>query len=134
MYRETCLSPIHAPIVDGSWSFGGSPASLNYVSLCLKSMPSSCVYDSEGIPVSWVLCDHYGAMRMLYTVPQHRRKGLGSLVSSKLAEAMRGQGMLVHCHVEEENIPSQLMFKSLGMQETTSRLLWARCDLKGTND
>ncbi|KAM8924646.1 glycine N-acyltransferase-like [Pelodytes ibericus] len=131
-YQETSeisgVSPEHAPLVDRTWSFGSSTSSLNYVSLCLSSLPSSCVLDSDGIPVSWVLCDHYSAMRMLYTVPQHRRKGLGMKVSTKLAQALRMQQRPVYCHVEEQNIPSQLMFKSLGLQETTSRLLWVRYD------
>ncbi|KAE8591513.1 hypothetical protein XENTR_v10018477 [Xenopus tropicalis] len=123
---EFCsLSPAYVSLVDDSWTFGRCSASQEYVSLCIKSHPSCCVLDS-GIPVSWVLCDHYGAMRMLYTVPQERRKGLGSKVCSVLSEIMTKQNRPIYCHVEEENIPSQLMFKDLGLQETESKLLWVR--------
>ncbi|XP_053306425.1 glycine-N-acyltransferase-like protein 3 [Spea bombifrons] len=122
----SCLSPANAPLVDASWSFGGSTSSLRYVSLCLGSLPSSCAVDSEGNPVSWVLCDHYCAMRVLYTVPNHRRFGLGSKVALSLAKTLMMQGRPAYCHVEEENIASQLMFKSLGLEETSSRLLWVK--------
>ncbi|KAG8434891.1 hypothetical protein GDO86_013015, partial [Hymenochirus boettgeri] len=122
-----CLSPAHSSLVDDSWSFGGNYSSKEYVTLCLKSLPSCCILKS-GSPLSWVLCDHYGAMRMLYTVPQERRKGLGSKTCSVLANILQEHGRPVYCHVEEENIPSQLMFKSLGFQETTCKLIWAKCN------
>ncbi|OCT72165.1 hypothetical protein XELAEV_18035134mg [Xenopus laevis] len=124
--QEFCsLSSAYVSLVDDSWTFGGSFASQAYVNLCIKSQPSCCLLNS-GIPVSWVLSDHYGAMRMLHTVPQERRKGLGTSVCSVLSEIMIKQGRPIYCHVEEENIPSQFMFKGLGLQETKCKLLWVR--------
>ncbi|KAM4636016.1 glycine N-acyltransferase-like [Discoglossus pictus] len=126
--RVSSLSVDHALYVDDTWKFGGSSSSLDYVKLCLKTQPSSCVLDQLGIPMAWVLCDQYGAMRMLYTMPKQRRRGFGTQVSFALMEVLRDQGRPVYCHVEEENTSSQLMFKGLGLQETTCKLLFFRCD------
>ncbi|KAK7938971.1 hypothetical protein WMY93_002297 [Mugilogobius chulae] len=39
------------------------------------NFPSCCIKDEQDRPVSWILMYDYGAVGILYTVPEHRRKG-----------------------------------------------------------
>ncbi|XP_053476129.1 glycine N-acyltransferase-like protein 3 [Ictalurus furcatus] len=62
-----------------------------------------CVLDSEGRPVSWILTYASCAMGMLYTMPEHRRKGYAKDLVTTMAKKLRSEGYPVYCFIEEEN-------------------------------
>ncbi|XP_078521461.1 glycine N-acyltransferase-like protein 3 isoform X2 [Lissotriton helveticus] len=120
------LKPSHAELVDKTWTFGGSDCSLHYVRTCIKTSPSRCCvtrYSERAI--SWALTDQYEAIRMAYTLPEYRCKGYARCIVSSLADVLRQDGRPVYCHVEDQNEPSQTLFRSLGFTELTGgKLLW----------
>lgn len=86
----------------------------------ITSFPSCCVLDAEAKPVSWILTHEYGALGMLHTLPEHRRKGYAKVLISTMAKRFHAQGYPVYCFVEEENVVSYSLLKSLGFTEDPS--------------
>ncbi|XP_028828219.1 glycine N-acyltransferase-like protein 3 isoform X3 [Denticeps clupeoides] len=70
------LQAEHAALVNSTWKYGGDHNSYNSVLGYISNHPSLCVMDEGGGgPLSWVLVYHHLALGLLYTLPQHRRKG-----------------------------------------------------------
>ena len=65
------------------------------------------------------------AMGMLYTLPEHRRKGYAKILISAMAKKLHAQGLPVYCFIEEENVVSYKLFKNMGFTEDPSyRATW----------
>ncbi|XP_069484953.1 glycine N-acyltransferase-like protein 3 [Ambystoma mexicanum] len=126
MAEMPSLSVSHTELVDKTWAFGGSDSSQQYVKTCIENSPSRCLMTNDcRTPISWALTDQYGAIRMAYTLPQHRGKGYAKCIISSLSDELRQGGFPVYCHVEEDNTSSKALFKSLGFIEVISaKLLW----------
>jgi len=76
-------------------------------------------------PVSWLLVYQHAALGLLYTLPQHRRKGYGKLLVCMMARTLLERGHPVYCFVEEENDASFKLFTSLGFQRSAHyRAVW----------
>ncbi len=86
----------------------------------LAHLPSCCVLDAEGKPVSWILTYASCAMGMLYTLPEHRGKGYAKVLVSTMAKRLHAEGYPVYCFIEEENVVSYGLFKNLGFTEDPS--------------
>lgn len=56
----------------------------------IKMFPSSAVYlaSSPANPVAWMIYYHHGHMGHWFTVEEHRRKGLGTLVAEDLCKKL----------------------------------------------
>lgn len=53
----------------------------------LKNLPSACIrYKDE--PVVFEMSDHCGPMNHLYTLKDHRKKGLGTALENALAQRL----------------------------------------------
>ncbi|XP_043107696.1 glycine N-acyltransferase [Puntigrus tetrazona] len=126
-FRLAPLSAAHAHLVNSTWKYGGDRNSCNSVLNYITHNPSLCVLEDGGggEPVSWLLVYKHAALGLLYTLPQHRRKGYAKLLVSVMAKNLLGLGHPVYCFVEEENDLSNKLFTSLGFQNSPDyRAVW----------
>ncbi|XP_041644940.1 glycine N-acyltransferase-like [Cheilinus undulatus] len=114
------LNESHVSLVNQMWKFGKSENSLGMIRGMVTNFPSCCVLDAEGKPVSWVLMYETCAMGILYTLPEHRRKGYAKVLIYSMAKRLHTEGYPVYCSIEEDNMPSHGLFKSLGFTEEPS--------------
>ncbi|MCJ8730963.1 hypothetical protein PDJAM_G00190220 [Pangasius djambal] len=127
--QVSSLSESHIALVNSTWKFGMGEFSERFIRDIIMNFPSCCVLDSEGRPVSWVLTYASCAMGMLYTMPEHRRKGYAKALITILAKKLHSEGFPVYCFIEEENQPSYRLFTSLGFTADPSyRVTWFECD------
>ncbi|XP_048029203.1 glycine N-acyltransferase-like protein 3 [Megalobrama amblycephala] len=124
--RFSPLTEAQAHLVNSTWKYGGDSNSYNSVLNYISHNPSLCVIEEGGTePVSWLLVYQHAALGLLYTLPQHRRKGYAKLLVSILAKSLLERGHPVYCFVEEENDTSYKLFTSLGFQHSQGyRAVW----------
>lgn len=94
-----------------------------YTQKCLDHGPSFvCEVDGQIVCAS---CTHLsGSMGMIFTPPEHRRKGYGrSLAAFQLDYMLRWKGE-TFCHVNEENPASWANLDKLGMPRLPEALTW----------
>ncbi|KAF5901414.1 glycine N-acyltransferase-like isoform X1, partial [Clarias magur] len=101
--QMSSLSESHVALVNSMWKFGKDEFSEHFIRDMIKNYPSCCVLDSECQPVSWILTYASCSVGMLYTMPEHRRKGYAKAVVTVLARKLRSEGYPVYCLIEEEN-------------------------------
>ncbi|XP_061692461.1 glycine N-acyltransferase-like [Syngnathoides biaculeatus] len=118
--RISSLDPSHAHLVNQTWKFGGDELGYKKIVRQISHFPSYCIIDSQGQPVSWLLLYEYLSMGMLYTLPEHRQKGYATVLVYTMAQRLLAEGYPVFCHVEEDNMTSYKMIKSLGFIEDPS--------------
>ncbi|MCJ8730962.1 hypothetical protein PDJAM_G00190210 [Pangasius djambal] len=125
--RVSSLNESHIALVNSTWKFGIGEFSEVFVRNIIMNFPSCCVLDSEGRPVSWILTYASCAMGMLYTMPEHRRKGYAKALITILAKKLHSEGFPVYCFIEEENQQSYRLFTSLGFTADPSyRVTWIK--------
>ncbi|XP_047207543.1 glycine N-acyltransferase isoform X2 [Girardinichthys multiradiatus] len=118
-----CLNSLdesHLDLVNQTWTFGKNQGAAGMIRNMVLNFPSCCVLDADGRPVSWILTYVSCALGMLYTLPEHRGKGYAKVLISSMAKRLSGQGYPVFCFIEEENIASYQLFKSMGFSEDPS--------------
>ncbi|XP_048392048.1 glycine N-acyltransferase-like protein 3 [Stegostoma tigrinum] len=119
-YVASRISPLdmsHAEIVNRNWKFGTDDNGLKFVKNIIANFPSYCILDETDNPVSWLLTYPYGAMGLLYTLPEHRRKGYAKLLVTKMVKFLQNLGYPIYCFVEDENSRSYQLFQKLGFNE-----------------
>ncbi|XP_019726035.1 glycine N-acyltransferase-like protein 3 [Hippocampus comes] len=123
--RISSLALSHAHLVNQTWKFGGDEFAYNKIVRQISDFPSYCVTDHQGHPVSWLLLHENLAMGMLYTLPEHRRKGYATVLVHTMAQRLLTEGYPVFCYVEEGNLLPFKLFKSLGFIDDPSyRAIW----------
>lgn len=73
---------------------------------CLSLHPSAAVYIGDS-PVCWCLCHAEKSLGMLYTLPEHRRKGYALEVMTALTNAVIARGDIPFAYIVTDNIPSR---------------------------
>lgn len=127
--RVSSLNESHSALVNSTWKFAMGECSEQFIRNMILHFPSSCVLDSEGRPVSWILTYASCAMGMLYTLPEHRQKGYAKALVTILSKKLHSEGYPVYCFIEEENQLSYRLFTSLGFTEDLSYgAAWLECD------
>ncbi|XP_020365750.1 glycine N-acyltransferase-like protein 3 isoform X3 [Rhincodon typus] len=87
-----------------------------------------CILDETDNPVSWLLTYPYGAMGLLYTLPEHRRKGYAKLLVTKMVKVLQNLGYPIYCFIEDENSRSYQLFQKLGFKEAPEiHAIWTWC-------
>lgn len=114
--KMSSLNESHIALVNNTWKFGNEH-SIRMVRNMILNFPSCCVLDSDDQPVAWILTYTYGAMGMLYTIPEHRRKGYAKALVTIMSRRLYSQGYPVYCYIEEENQVSYKLFTNLGFTE-----------------
>uniref|UniRef100_A0A672JJ11 Glycine N-acyltransferase-like protein n=1 Tax=Salarias fasciatus TaxID=181472 RepID=A0A672JJ11_SALFA len=110
--RISSLKTSYVLLVNQTWKFGGNQQS--YIRHLINSQP-----------VSWILVYDYGALGVLYTLPEHRGKGYAKVLISTMAKKLLAESHPVYCYIEEDNSLSYKLFKNLGFIEDPSyRPVW----------
>ncbi|XP_054655092.1 glycine N-acyltransferase-like protein 3 isoform X2 [Dunckerocampus dactyliophorus] len=123
--RISSLIPSNVDLVNQTWKFGGNEQGYNRIKFQVSNLPSCCITDDQGQPVSWILVYEYLAIGMLYTLPEHRQKGYAKAVVHTMAQRLLDQGYPVFCYIEVENTVSYKLFKNLGfIEHPTYRAQW----------
>ncbi|XP_061645447.1 glycine N-acyltransferase-like protein 3 [Phyllopteryx taeniolatus] len=123
--RITSLDLSHAHLVNQTWKFGGDEIGYKRIVRQISYFPSYCIIDGQGQPVSWLLLYEYLAMGMLYTLPEHRQKHYATVLVYTMAQRLLAEGYPVFCYIEEDNLVSNKLVKSLGLIEDPSyREIW----------
>ncbi|XP_069394448.1 glycine-N-acyltransferase-like protein 3 isoform X2 [Paralichthys olivaceus] len=123
--RISSLNLSHVDLVNKTWKFGGNEQGYNIIKHLICNFPTCCITDRQGEPVSWILVYDYGALGLLYTLPEHRGKGYAKVLVSTMAKRFNDEGHPVFCFIEEENMVSYRLFKNLGFTEDPSyRAKW----------
>eukprot|EP00898_Chlorokybus_atmophyticus_P001724 jgi/Chlat1/2552/Chrsp175S02406 len=107
-----------AELVAHHWPYGKDPT---YQRQLIKALPSVGVrcsndgeYDFNQPLVAWALTYAYGALGMVHTLEEYRRKGLAKAAVVALAEAQLASGMTPYVWVDISNNASRKMFMQLG--------------------
>uniref|UniRef100_W5LVB7 Glycine N-acyltransferase-like protein n=1 Tax=Lepisosteus oculatus TaxID=7918 RepID=W5LVB7_LEPOC len=111
--KISSLQVSHAELLVKHTANRGSDLTLSHVRSCIQHLPSACILDDSGNPVSWCLSDELCEMRMGFTLPEYRRTGHMKTVLLALSKQMHAMGFPVYGHVAEGNTAAINMFKSL---------------------
>jgi len=94
-----------------------------YVRRCLRRGPSF-VCEVNGEKVCWASTHLNGTMGMIYTPPQHRRKGYArSLAAFQIDHMLKTCGVAC-AHVVSTNVESESMMRSLGARRIHDPVVW----------
>lgn len=113
-YFARPLTTADANLVDATWKYK-SEGSLDAVCSIISSLPCVGICDETSL-VCWCLVDIYGALGKLFTVREHRGKGLARCVVARLIDAFLQDGFKCSpfCYITTGNDASSSVFKSLG--------------------
>uniref|UniRef100_A0A670IY03 Glycine N-acyltransferase-like protein n=1 Tax=Podarcis muralis TaxID=64176 RepID=A0A670IY03_PODMU len=115
-FTFSSLNSSHIDLLDETWHFGGSEHSRRYLANMVQCFPSTCILDSNGHPISWIIMESLGTLRHGYTLPSHRRRGYSSMVQRAQARRVHAAGFPVYGLVALDNTPQQKLLVSLGFQ------------------
>ncbi|XP_066546852.1 glycine N-phenylacetyltransferase isoform X2 [Amia ocellicauda] len=101
--KISSLNVSHAELVCSHLAFGGNKLTLNHVRSCIQNLPSCCILDEGGNPVSWSLMDELYSVRMGFTLPEYRKLGYIKTITAVLVNKARSLGLPVYCHVHRMN-------------------------------
>ncbi|KAK9541749.1 hypothetical protein VZT92_001770 [Zoarces viviparus] len=128
--RISSLNLSHVDLVNKTWKFGGNKQGYMTIKNLISNFPSCCITDDQGQPVSWILVYDYCALGILYTLPEHRRRGYAKVLVSTMARRLHTEGYPVYCFIKEDNMVSYKIFKNLGFIEDPSyRAAWFEFNL-----
>lgn len=94
-----------------------------YIRMCLENGPSF-VCEIDGNPVCWSCTHLSGAMGMIYTPEEHRRKGYARSLAAFQIDHMLTKHNIAVCHVIEGNTASQELLRSIGFSRIEDPLVW----------
>ena len=103
MLTLSTLDPAHAVLVNKLWYFGGNERSQRFIERCIQTFPSTCLLGPEGTPVSWMLMDQTGELRMAGTLPEYRAQGLVTHAVYQQSQCLLKRGFPVYAHVDPKN-------------------------------
>ncbi|XP_054655400.1 glycine N-acyltransferase-like protein 3 [Dunckerocampus dactyliophorus] len=118
--RISSLSLSHVDLINRNWNLGGSERTHKNITFLISNLPSCCITDDQGQPVSWILVYECSALGVLYTLPEHRRKGYAKVLIYTMAQRRLAEGYPVFCYITEDNAVSYKIFKSMGFIEDPS--------------
>lgn len=121
------LTVADGPLVNDTWTFGGSDASLrDQVLPCIRGQRTLGLRTDIGELVSWALRDHPdGAMSKVFTLEAQRRLGYSLVVCGQLAAEIQAAGeSKPYCFIVEDNATSQALFSRLGFEACGPGVAW----------
>uniref|UniRef100_A0A8C5T4G1 Glycine N-acyltransferase-like protein n=1 Tax=Malurus cyaneus samueli TaxID=2593467 RepID=A0A8C5T4G1_9PASS len=104
--RLAPVSPSHIPLLNATWSLGKNNRSRAFLLRLVRTLPSACLLDSRGRPVSWSLLDGQSCMRHGYTVPAWRGRGLTGIMVATLGRELHARGFPIYGAVLPHNTAS----------------------------
>ncbi|XP_028595455.2 glycine N-acyltransferase-like protein 3 isoform X2 [Podarcis muralis] len=115
-FTFSSLNSSHIDLLNETWHYGGSEHSRKYLANMVRCFPSTCILDSNGHPVSWIIMESWGASAHSYTLPSHRQRGYSSMVQRAHGMRVHAAGFPVYGHVALDNTPQHKLMDSLGFQ------------------
>ena len=113
--------------VNSSWKFGGDETSMGFVKLNSENMESCGVKDKDGNLIGFELQTCYGSLAMLHVDPEHRGKGIGTCIMTKMAKILQDDGQQVYCHIEVVNDASYRLHTKFGYEIAEGgQVMWVR--------
>lgn len=91
-------------------------ADVDEIKQCLRLRPSACIVD-DGNPVCWCLVHREGSLGMLYTVPDHRHRGLALDVMTALCQALIARGEKPFAYIVDGNQASISLAAKYNLQK-----------------
>ncbi|XP_069083544.1 glycine N-acyltransferase-like [Pleurodeles waltl] len=85
------VSDAEAELVNAFWINTGHEASLKFTRQRIQHLPSLCMRDPGGRPISWCIMDQNSEIRMAYTLPEYRCKGLFTRLLVRFTALLRLQ-------------------------------------------
>uniref|UniRef100_A0A674JX23 Glycine N-acyltransferase-like protein n=1 Tax=Terrapene triunguis TaxID=2587831 RepID=A0A674JX23_9SAUR len=89
---------------------------MKYLATLIHDLPSVCLLDAAGHPVSWIASYPFGATGPGYTLPQHRRRGYMGMLNNLIAKRLHALGYPSYSYVAVENNPMQRLQERQGFQ------------------
>ncbi|XP_078503079.1 glycine N-phenylacetyltransferase-like [Lissotriton helveticus] len=80
-----------AELVNTFWVNGGNETSLKIVRQCIAHLPTWCMRDPEGKPITWCIMDQTAEIRMGYTMPEYRGRGLPTSLLTSFFDLLKQQ-------------------------------------------
>ena len=134
-YTLCSVRPEEAGMVDLAWKYRCEGVTLRMVEECIAARPSVCIRSAAGgAPVCWSVLRSDCSWGLLYTLPEHRRRGLSK--AAMLAGFARQRAWALgladadqrrlacaatpYVHIARWNEASAGLFKSLGFVPTAS--------------
>ncbi|XP_039922396.1 glycine-N-acyltransferase-like protein 3 [Hirundo rustica] len=112
--RLAPVSPSHVPLLNAVWALGGNARSQAFLLGLVRTLPSACLLDRRGRPVSWSLLDGQGCLRHGYTVPAWRGHGLTGLTLAELGRRLHAGGFPIYGAVLPHNTASLHALQAVG--------------------
>ncbi len=95
----------------------------DYLRACLLLGPSF-VCEVDGEPVCWSGTHLSGTMGMIYTPPEHRRKGYAETLAAFQIDYMLKRDGIAVAHVVIRNKASENLLKSFGAEHSPGTITW----------
>eukprot|EP01137_Pigoraptor_chileana_P035387 Opistho-2@29302 len=115
------LTEAHAEIVNKHWPYGSASTEIN-VRRSITCFGGAGVFVGDE-PVAWAVFQPYGAIGMVHTMDDHRRKGYGSAAVRALIDNIRDGATPIDaafCYIVRGNDASVSMMTSLGFEEVAN--------------
>uniref|UniRef100_W5MJK7 Glycine N-acyltransferase-like protein n=1 Tax=Lepisosteus oculatus TaxID=7918 RepID=W5MJK7_LEPOC len=113
--KISSLQVSHAELVLKPFAYSGNNLTLSHVRSCIQHLPSACILNDSGNPVSWCFSDELCEMRMGFTLPEYRRTGHMKTVFTALIKQMHAMGLPIYVHTAKENTAAINMLTSFGL-------------------
>lgn len=112
--RLAPVSPSHVPLLNATWALGGNARSRAFLLGLVRTLPSACLLDQRGRPVSWSLLDGQGCLRHGFTVPAWRGRGLTGIPLAELGRQLHARGFPIYGAVRPQNTASLHALQAVG--------------------
>ena len=74
----------------------------------------------ENTPISWIIAYKYGAMGLLQTIPEWQGEGCAKACINNLAYHLESLNVTPYCFIEDGNVASEALFKTMGFVKTNN--------------
>lgn len=126
-FKINKLTSDHSSMVNSLWPYRFD-GSFKFIDDMIRHNGGSVLVNANNEEVCWALHNNYGALGILQTSPDHRRKGYGKIISKAVCQQIASLGMDV-CAVNSEGNISEYLLKDLGFQEI-DRITWIKLNIK----
>ena len=121
------LASSHAELIATHWNyFSDWPNQIPYFKDLITNYHNVAIYslDSPDVPVAWNMQYPYGQHAHLYTVKEHRRKGLATVVKRNLCKSVIADGLLPELQITANNKGNNYLISKLGFVKTGLTYKW----------